>query len=101
MIIEITGSVSVDDRTQRYVEKAIGSLDRYLAKTSRQSTRAEVILRRVNRAHGNKYEAEVHMHIADTVISAKDSTLNILAALDIVRAKLVIELKKSPDQRLP
>lgn len=93
--IEITGvKYDVDETTRKYVTKKIGRLDRYLPRHARKSARAEVKLRQINEAHGNKYEAEVILHVPDAILTAKDSTLNILAAVDIVEAKVVAQLHK-------
>jgi putative sigma-54 modulation protein len=96
--IDITGiKYEVDDTTKKYVNKKIGRLDRYLPRHARMSVAAEVKLKEVNRDHGNKYEVEVILTVPDKVITAKDSTLNMLAAVDIVEAKLVTQLRKYKD----
>jgi putative sigma-54 modulation protein len=93
--ITITGvRYDVDDATKKYVIKKISRLDRYLPRHARKTASAEVLLREVNRAHGNKYEAEVLIHVPNRTLTAKDSTVNILAALDIVEAKLAAQLHK-------
>lgn len=94
--IEITGlsKYPVDDTTKKYVIKKIGKLDRYLPRHARSTVSAEVRLKQVNRDHGNKYEAEVTIIVPDKMITAKDSTLNMLAAIDIVEAKIVAQLRK-------
>lgn len=94
--IEITGinKYSLDDTTKKYVMKKIGRLDRYLPRHARASVTAEVKLKEVNRDHGNKYEAEVLLHVPEKQITAKDTTLNMLAAIDIVEAKMVTQLRK-------
>jgi putative sigma-54 modulation protein len=93
--IDITGvKYDLDETTKKYVAKKIGRLDRYLPKHARKSVNAEVKLKEVNRSHGNKYEAEVILNVPDKVITAKDSTVNMLAAIDIVEAKLVAQLRK-------
>jgi ribosomal subunit interface protein len=65
-----------------------------LPRHARKSATAEVKLRQVNRENGNKYEAAVILHIPDKILTAKDSTVNMLAAVDIVEAKLVNQLRK-------
>ena len=93
--ITITGvKYDVDDATKKYVIKKISRLDRYLPRHARKSASAEVLLKEVNKAHGNKYEAEVIIHVPNKILTAKDSTVNILAALDIVEAKLAAQLHK-------
>lgn len=96
--IEITGvKYELDETTKKYVIKKIGRLDRYLPKHARKSATAEVKLKEVNRAYGNKYEAEVIIHVPDKTLTAKDSTVNMLAAVDIVEAKIVSQLRKYKD----
>jgi putative sigma-54 modulation protein len=98
--INITGvRYTPDDLTKRYVRKKIGSLDRYITRHARKSTKVDIKLKEVNRAHGNKYECDVIMHLPETTITAKDSTLNMLAAVDIVEEKLRVQLKKYHDTR--
>lgn len=100
--INITGvKFDLDETTKRYVIKKIGRLDRYLPRHARKSAYADVKLRQVNRNHGNKYEAEVIIHVPEKTMTAKDSTVNILAALDIVESKLATQLHKYKEEHLP
>lgn len=96
--IDITGiKYNVNDKTQRYVMEKVGKLDRYVPAHARKTMAADVKLREVNLDHGNKYEAEVILHVPDKVITAKDTTLNMMAAIDIVEAKLISQLHKYKD----
>jgi putative sigma-54 modulation protein len=91
--IKVTGiSYEVDEATNKYVMKRIGHLDRYLPRHARKTISAEVKLEQVNHDHGNKYEVEVILHIPGKLITAKDSTSNIFAAIDIVEAKVRTQL---------
>lgn len=100
--INITGvKFDLDEATKRYVIKKIGRLDRYLPRHARKSATADVRLKQVNREHGNKYEAEVTLHVPDRTVTAKDSTVNVLAALDIVEAKLATQLHKYKETSVP
>lgn len=100
--IDITGvKFDVDASTKKYVTKKIGRLDRYLPKHARKSVTADVKLREVNRDHGNKYEAEVILNVPDKTLMAKDSTVNVLAAIDIVEAKIVTQLHKYKEEVVP
>lgn len=93
--IDITGiKYNVSDKTEKYVLDKVGKLDRYVPMHARKTMTADVKLRQVNRDHGNKYEAEVIMHVPDKVITAKDTTMNMMAAIDIVEAKLIAQLRK-------
>lgn len=96
--IAITGvNYDVDAATKKYVSQKIGRLDRFLPRHARKSVSAEVKLKQVNRDHGNKYEAEVILHVPDKQLAAKDSTLNMMAAVDIVEAKITSQLRKYKD----
>jgi ribosome hibernation promoting factor len=100
--IDITGvKYDLDDTTKKYVAKKIGRLDRYLPRHARKSAKVEVKLKQINGDHGNKYEAEILLHVPDKVLTAKDSTVNMLAAVDIVEAKLVTQLHKYKETTIP
>lgn len=99
--IDITGvRYTPDENTKRYVRKKIGALDRYLSRHARKTASAEIKLKQVDRANGNKYECDVIMYVPDSTLTAKDSTLNMLAAVDIVEEKLRAQLKKYHDTRV-
>lgn len=96
--ISISGvKYTPDAITKRYVLKKIGRLDRFLPRHARKSVTVEVKLKEVNREHGNKYEAEIILNVPDKQLTAKDSTVNMLAAVDIVEAKLASQLRKYKD----
>ena len=101
--VEITGvgNYKPDEPTKKYVRKKCGALDRRLPRHARKSVWAEVKLAEVNRDKGNKYEVEVFLHIPDKILNAKDSTMNILAATDIVEEKISTQLRKYKETRLP
>lgn len=89
-----------DEQTKKYVTQKIGRLDRFLPRHARKSAHAEVILKEVNRTRGNKYEAEIILNVPDKKLTAKDSTVNMLAAVDIVEAKLTNQLRKYKDMHV-
>lgn len=91
----------VDETTRKYVLKKIGRLDRYLPRHARKTATADVRLRQINGDHGNKYEAEVILNIPDKRITVMDSTVNMLAAIDIIEAKLVTQLRKYKEANIP
>ena len=91
--IQITGiAYEVDKNTKKYVTKKIGRLDKYLPKHARKTVSAEVILEQVDHDHGNKYQAEVKIILPGKIITAKDSTGNIMAAIDIVDKKIQAQI---------
>lgn len=100
--VEITGvgSYAPDESAKRYIKKKIGKLDRLAPRHARKTMHAAVKLAEVNRDHGNKYEAEVIVTVPDKKITAKDSTMNVLAAIDIVEAKLATQLRKYKEESI-
>lgn len=99
--ISISGvKYDVDATTKKYVRKKVGRLDRFLPRHARKSVTAEVKLKEVNRDHGNKYEAEIILNVPDKQLTAKDSTVNMLAAVDIAEAKIVTQLRKYKDMHV-
>lgn len=90
-----------DEAIKKYVTKKIGKIDKFLPRHSRKMVQAEVILREVNRDHGNKYECEAKLTVPGKVFHSQDSTTNMFAAVDIVEAKLADQLRKYKDATTP
>ncbi len=57
-------------------------------------------IKQIDNPGGNKYEVEVIINVPDKKITAKDSTMNVLAAVDIVEAKLNGQLRRYKDDTL-
>ncbi len=99
--IKVSGiSYEVDEATRKYAIKRIGRLDSYLPRHARKTASCEVKLEQVNHDHGNKYEVEVILNIPGTLITAKDSTYNLFAAIDIVEAKIRAQLRDYKDANI-
>jgi putative sigma-54 modulation protein len=100
--IDITGvRYTPDEAIKKYVTKKIGKLDRFLPRHARKTLKAEVVLEEVNRANGNKYECDVKLSVPGKSLNAKDSTLNMFAAIDIVEKKLADQLRKYKETSEP
>ena len=99
--LTITGiKYDVDEKTKKYVTKKIGALDRYLPRHARKSVKAVVRIEELGQKDGNKYEVDVVITVPDKTITAKDSTVNVLAAVDIIEAKLSGQLRRYKDDVL-
>ena len=101
--VEITGvgAYTPDESTKKYIRKKIGALDRLTPRHARKSMRAEVKLAEINQSHGNKYQVEVIVYVPDKTLTAKDTTMNVLAATDIVEVKMANQLRKYKQELLP
>jgi putative sigma-54 modulation protein len=103
MHIDITGvgAYALDDSTRKYIRKKVGLLDRFVPRHARKTITADVKVAEVNREKGNKYEVEVIVDLPGKRVTAKDSTLNAFAAVDIVEAKLATQLRRYKEEHLP
>ncbi len=100
--IEITGvRYTPDEPTKKYVVKKIGALKRFLPRHARRTFSASVVLKQVDRANGNKYECDAKVVVPGKVINATDSTMNIMAVIDLVEAKLSDQLRKYKETNKP
>ena len=99
--ITITGvKYELNATTKKYVERKIGSLGKYLPRHARKSASADVKIKQIDNPGGNKYEVEVIINVPDKKIVAKDSTMNVLAAVDSVDARLTGQVRKYKDDVL-
>ena len=94
--IDISGSnYKVEESFQKYANKRIGKLDRYLPRGNKKDVVAKIVVTEVNRSHGNKYEISVAMEIpGGKVIAAKDECSNVFAGIDILEAKLTGQIRR-------
>lgn len=84
----------IDDSLRKYVNKKIGGLDRYLSKHNRTSAHGEVFLKETQAKNKINSECEVSLRLPHQTIVIKESALNMYAAIDIVEAKIKLQLKK-------
>ncbi len=86
--------LELDADVKKYIDRKIGRLDRYMPRHARKTVHADVKLRLTDNKSGNKYECEAMLHLPGGNVTAKESTLNMFAAVDIVEAKLKNQLRK-------
>lgn len=94
--IDISGSnYKVEDSFQKYAQKRIGKLDRYLPRSSKKDVVAKVVVTEEGRSHGSKYVISATLEIpGGKVITAKDDCTNIYAGIDILEAKLTGQIRR-------
>jgi ribosomal subunit interface protein len=93
-------NLELDEDVVKYIDRKIGRLDRYIPRAARSSVRAVVTIRETTNQAGNKYECEVILRLPGETITAKESTMNKFAAVDIVEAKLRNQLHKYKTTRM-
>ena len=93
--LEVSGiHTEVNSDLLKYVEKKIGKLDQYMPKSARESAHAEVKLKERKIKQRVECSCEVVLHLPHEVISVKEATINMYAAIDVVEEKLKNQIKK-------
>ncbi len=93
--MEISGvHADTDERLKKYVIKTVNKLEKYIPRHARKSVHVEVKLRENKRHKNNQCSAEMIMYLPHGTLTAKESTINMFAAVDIVEAKLHNQIKK-------
>lgn len=97
--VDIAGiHLDVNSDIYSYIIKKIGRLDHFISRHSRDSVHAEVFLKESKAKDKKSFSCEVVIHLPKEILTAKESTLNMFASVDIVEAKLRNLLKKYKDK---
>ncbi|HOR23165.1 ribosome-associated translation inhibitor RaiA [Candidatus Saccharibacteria bacterium] len=83
-----------DEDIRKYARRKIGRLDLYMSRHARKSVKAEVVLREEKIKARALYTVEVVLTMPGETISAKETTVNMYAAIDIVEEKLKSQLRR-------
>lgn len=97
--LEINGvHTKVDDDLKKYINKKIGSMDRYMNAKVRESAMGEVFIKEKKIKTKKECTCEVVLKLPKETITTKETTMNVYAAVDIVETKLKNQLKKYKDK---
>lgn len=100
--LEITGvHIDTDEKVKKYVQKRVAKLERYIPRHARDSVHVDVKLRESKKQQDKQCTAEMIMYLPHETLTAKESTINLFAAIDIVEAKIQNQLKKYKDTHNP
>ncbi len=95
---EITGvHIDTDEKLKKYVTQRVTKLEKYIPRHARNSVHIDVKLRESKRQQDRQCTAEFIVYLPHETLTAKESTINLFAAIDIVEAKLRNQLKKYKD----
>lgn len=94
----VANGMELNDDIKKYVDKKIGRLDKYMTRHARKTAHAEVKLKQEKSKKNDQFTAEVVLYVPGEKMMAKESTLNIYAAIDIVEAKIRNQLRKYKDK---
>lgn len=87
----------IDDSLKKYVNKKIGTIDRYLSRHDRASAHGEVQLKETKAKDNNKFICEVNLYLPHGNINVREAASNMYASIDIVETKLKQQIKKHKD----
>ena len=97
--LHITGhNYEMDQKVRDYVEDKIGLLDKYLPRHAKNMTGNVKLSYDVSGREDNCYSCETQLEVPGPNLEAKEATLNIYTAIDIVAAKLKSQAKKYKDK---
>ncbi|MFZ1324139.1 MAG: ribosome-associated translation inhibitor RaiA [Candidatus Saccharimonadales bacterium] len=95
---EITGvHIDTDEKVKKYVTKRVAKLEKYIPRHARGSAHIDVKLSESKKQRDKQCTAEIIIYLPMETLTAKESTINLFAAVDIVEAKLQNQLKKYKD----
>ncbi|MFA5004152.1 MAG: ribosome-associated translation inhibitor RaiA [Candidatus Saccharimonadales bacterium] len=90
--------INLDGDLEKYANKKIGGLEKYVPKRARESAHAEVILKRVPSKDKNKFCCEITLHLPHEILNCKETTQHLYAAIDVASAKARHQLQKYKDE---
>lgn len=92
---------TIDTNLQKYATKKLGNLDKYLPRAHRDAVHAIVELKQAAKAkEQKKYTCDVTLHLPQGTVHVAESTMNMFAAIDIVEAKLKLQIKKYKESHM-
>jgi putative sigma-54 modulation protein len=97
--LDISGiHTTLDPSLRKYVQKKIGSLDKYIPRHARSNVRMEVFLKESKAKDKNASICEVNVYLPHSTINIKECAINMYAAIDIAEEKIKVQLKKYKDK---
>ena len=98
MRLDIDGIHAVGNKDlPKYITKKIGGLEKYISRHARKSAHADVIVKEVKVKDKKECVCEVIITLPGEKLTAKEATMNMFAAVDIVEEKLKVQLRKYKD----
>ena len=93
--LDINGvHVEIEGRVEKYIQKKIGRLDRFLPRHAKKSAHARVILSQKTESKQKLAVCEVILELPHSTLSAKEATVNMFSSVDIVESKLARQIRK-------
>jgi putative sigma-54 modulation protein len=99
--VDLTGrNLDIDDSIRAYIDEKIGGLEKYLPRRDRGNVSCTVILTDdPSGREDNRYICEAVMSVNGTQLVSQEGTVSIYAAVDIVEAKLKVQLTRYKEKQ--
>lgn len=98
--LEISGvHFELNEKVKQYASKKISVMDKYMPKNERSGTHGKIVLSEEEGQSKNRYICEVIIHTPHETFTAKESTVSIYAAIDIVEEKIKAQILKHKDKK--
>lgn len=92
---QLTGrKYEIDEELARYTKKRLGTLDKYLPRKHKVQNMHVEIFRDPSGKEDNRYKVKATLHLPEHEIVAETATMNPHAAVDIVREKLKLQIRR-------
>lgn len=93
--LQLTGrQYEIDEELARYTKKRLGGLDRYVPRKHKAQQMHVEIFRDPSGKEDNRYKVKANLHLPEHEIVAETATMNPHAAVDIVREKLKLQIRR-------
>jgi putative sigma-54 modulation protein len=100
--IQLTGrKLEIDNELKKYVERKLGTLDKYLPRQHKAVGMNVEIFRDPSGKEDNRYKVIAVLEVPKAEIVAETATINAHSAVDIVEQKLKLQIRKYKDKHTP
>jgi putative sigma-54 modulation protein len=102
MQLRISGNnYELTEKIKEYAQKKIGNLDKYLPKNDKDAAASVTLTMDPSGREDNQCVCEAHIKSGGADFEAKEATMNMFAAIDIVEAKLKSQILKHKEKTSP
>lgn len=100
--IQLTGrKYEIDAELKKYVQKKLGSLDKYLPRDHRNQGMSVEIFKDPSGKEDNRYKVVALLKVQGPDLVAETATINPHSAIDIVEQKLKTQIHKYKEKHAP
>lgn len=100
--IQLTGrKYEIDKELKKYVDRKLGTLDKYLPRQHKAIGMTVEIFRDPSGKEDNRYKVKAVLEVPGLDMVAETATINPHSAVDIVEQKLKLQIRKYKEKNAP